>query len=337
LSRTYDRRDFLRLSGAVVAGMAGLSFLNGCATSPAPGSKPAEKVRLISWSQPRAEQANIFAAQHLGFFKEEGLECEYVPGQGSGDALKQLLAGNGDMAFVGPEALYFAAEQGSDALGVYNIYPQNLFVFISHKESGITQPADLKGKRVGVLSLASGTRYNLMTVLHMNGMKESDVTVVPIGFTAAPLMQKQVDVWVNTESVLWLTQQQGLGPVNVMRVKDHFNLPTDVLVVRREMAEKRPTVVSGMLRAIKRGTELMINQPDKAAELGVTHGLDLKDKAQAKKVIEIFAAASQSKGGLGWFDMEVLRKGAETYHATGLIKKAIDVDQLFTNRFVKEL
>src|SRR5919199_633316 len=73
----------------------------------------------------------LFAAQDLGYFREQGIDFEYLPGQGSGDALKQVLAGNGDVGFVGPEALYFAADQGGDAVGIYNIYPQNVFAIYS--------------------------------------------------------------------------------------------------------------------------------------------------------------------------------------------------------------
>src|SRR3954471_13625688 len=93
--------------------------------APAPQRTP-ERLRFISWSQPRAEQANLFVAQDLGYFRDEGIEFEHVPGNGSGDALRQVLAGNGDVGFVGPEAIYFTVDQGGDAVGIYNTYPQSI-------------------------------------------------------------------------------------------------------------------------------------------------------------------------------------------------------------------
>src|SRR4051794_33467967 len=43
----------------------------GAASAPAKPSGSLDKVRLVSWSQPRAEQANFFAADDLGYFRDE--------------------------------------------------------------------------------------------------------------------------------------------------------------------------------------------------------------------------------------------------------------------------
>jgi ABC-type nitrate/sulfonate/bicarbonate transport system substrate-binding protein len=59
------------------------------------GAAEIEKVRMASWSPRLAEQANIYVSEQVGFFKEQGIELEWIPGQGSGDALKNMIAGNG--------------------------------------------------------------------------------------------------------------------------------------------------------------------------------------------------------------------------------------------------
>src|SRR3954454_13306161 len=167
----------------------------GAGAAPAKPAGSLDKVRLVSWSQPRAEQANFFAADDLGYFRDEGIAYEYVPGQGSGDAVKQILAGNADIAFAGPEGIYFTAEQGGAVSAVYNLYPQNIFVMAAKRSQNIQTPADLKGKTIGVISLASGGRYNVLTVLAANGMKEADVTLVATGTSPAPFLEGKVDVW----------------------------------------------------------------------------------------------------------------------------------------------
>ena len=45
---------------------------------------------------------------------------------------------------------------------------------VALKGSGITKPADLKGRKIGVYSLASGTRQALQVLLHTAGLAESD-------------------------------------------------------------------------------------------------------------------------------------------------------------------
>src|SRR5437764_1580285 len=135
-TRLVTRRRLV-VGGALGLGAAMLGAACARPAAPLPtgegagGVRAPERLRFVSWSQPRAEQANLFVAQDLGYYRDQGIEFEYVPGNGSGDALKQLLAGNADVGFVGPEAIYFTVDQGGDAVGIYNIYPQSIFTIIS--------------------------------------------------------------------------------------------------------------------------------------------------------------------------------------------------------------
>ena len=73
------------------------------------------------------------------------------------------------------------------------------------------KPADLKGKRIGVYSLSSGTRQNLQVLLHQAGLTEADVTVVVTGLlNFAPLMQGQVDATAATDTGLLVGRRRGL-------------------------------------------------------------------------------------------------------------------------------
>src|SRR3977135_3627820 len=136
-----SRRQILAAAGLAPPGLTSLA---------APwirksGAAEIEKVRMAAWSPRLAEQANIYVSEHNGFFKEQGIELEWIPGQGSGDALKNMIAGNGDIAFVGPEAIYLAADKGSKLKAVYDIYPTNVFNVFALKSKQSITPQDLKG------------------------------------------------------------------------------------------------------------------------------------------------------------------------------------------------
>jgi len=302
-------------------------------------SEPAT-VRMISWSTPRADQANIWAAQDLGYFEDEQITFEYIPGQGSGDALKQLIAGNGDMAFAGPEGVFQAVDQGADVVAVYNTYPQNAFVLVAKADSGIEEVADLKGKSIGVLSMASGGRYNTTTLLEANGLTEADVTLVATGPAPTAFLEGQVDAFMTLGSSVGALASA--GELVTFPVSDYANLPTDVFVVTREAFEdpaKKDAIVR-TLRAIRKGTQLMIDDPEQAAAIGAKNGLDITDPAAALPAVEAFAEYSQSSGteanGLGWFDIEEIQSGADLYVKAGIIKPT-EVDTYFTNELVEEL
>ncbi|MFB0898276.1 MAG: ABC transporter substrate-binding protein, partial [Polaromonas sp.] len=170
-----------------------------------------------------------------GFFKARGIELGYVPGAGGGDALRNLLSKQADIAFTDPGSFFAALDKGEKLRAIYDIYPQNVFNVVSLKSANISKPADLKGKRIGVYSLPSGTRQNLQVLLHQAGLSESDVTVVVTGLlNFAPLMQGQVDATAATDTGLLVGKQRGLGEVNVMEVKNHLNISSDFFVVREE-------------------------------------------------------------------------------------------------------
>lgn len=310
--------------------------------SAAPTAPTPARARFISWSTARVEQANIFIGQELGYYKDAALSFEYIAGQGSGDALKQLIAGNGDIAFSGPEGLFLAADEGADVVGVYNTYPRNIFVIISKKTAGILKPADLRGKKVGVFSLASGGRYNLITVLQANGMKESDVTLIASGAAPAPFLQGQIDAWVALTTTQASLEAQG-QQVNVINCGDYADVPTDLFAMNRKDFDdpaKKDAAIR-FLRAIRKGTELMIKDPAQAASISVKYALDVKEPAAAQPIIKEFARASQSpatdRNGLGYFDVDAIQKTADLYWKSGLIKKQLDVKKYFTNELIGKL
>ena len=222
----------------------------------------ATPIRMACWSQPISEQTNVFTAQEFGWFREAEMEFTFVPGAGGGAAVKHVLAGNAHIAFANLEPLFFAADSGEKLKAVYNIYPQNVFNIVSPISKNITKPQDLKGKRIGVYSLESGTRHNLRIILRAVGLDEKDIEVVPTGvLNFGPLMQGQVDATAATDTGLWAVQQQGLGDVHIIWARDYLNTPTDAFIVSEEFYTTRREPLVAFLKAYKRGSQWMLDHP----------------------------------------------------------------------------
>ena len=302
----------------------------------------ATPIRMACWSQPISEQTNVFAAQEFGWFREAELEFTFVPGAGGGAAVKHVLAGNADIAFANLEPLFFAADSGEKLKAVYNIYPQNVFNVVSPISKNITKPQDLKGKRLGVYSLESGTRHNLRIILRAVGLDEKDVEVVPTGvLNFGPLMQGQVDATAATDTGLWTAQQQGLGDVHIIWARDYLNTPTDAFIVSEEFYTTRREPLAAFLKAYKRGTQWMLDHPDEAAQLAVKHAIDGKDSQRNLALIKLRNAVTVDEHtrqhGLGWFDIALLEKVERTFRELGLTKNTLEIQRLFTNEFVQAL
>ena len=289
-----------------------------------------DKVVIASWGKPITEITNLLVEEDKGFFKSKGIEMAIIPGAGGADAIRNLLSGQADVAFTDPASFFTAIDKGEKLRAIYDIYPQNIFNLVSLKSRNITKPSDLKGKRIGVYSLASGTRQNLQILLHQAGLTEADVTIVVTGLlNFLPLMQGQVDATAATDTGLLVGKQKGLGDVNVMEVKNYVNISSDFFVVREETYQQKKDVLKRFLQAYQDSAEWMMRSPQEAAKLAVKFALDGQNETANLEVIKLRNATSVSpvtqQKGLGAFDMGVIQKGANAYKAFGLIQRDIKV------------
>lgn len=308
-----------------------------CVVTPASGwAQPApklDKVVVAGWSKPITEITNLLVEDDKGFFKARGIELGYVPGAGGGDALRNLLSGQADVAFTDPGSFFTALDKGEKLRAIYDIYPQNVFNVVSLKSQNILKPADLKGKRIGVYSLASATRINLQVLLHQAGLTEADVTVVVTGLlNFAPLMQGQVDATAATDTGLLVGRQKGLGGVNVMEIKNHLNISSDFFVVREDTYQQKKDVLKRFLHAYQDSAKWMIQSPEEAAKLAVKVAIDGQNASMNLDIIrlrnESSVSATTDKRGLGAFDMASLQKGANAYKAFGVIQRDLQVSDV---------
>ncbi|MGH8816511.1 MAG: ABC transporter substrate-binding protein [Achromobacter pestifer] len=291
------------------------------------------KVTLAGWSKPISEITNLLVEPDKGFFKAQGVELVYLPGAGGGDAIRNILSGQADVAFTDPGSFFMALDKGEKLRAIYDIYPQNVFNVVSLKSANITRPADLKGKRIGVYSLASGTRQNLLVMLHQAGLTEADVEIVVTGvLNFAPLLQGQVDATAATDTGLLVGQRRGLGEVNVMQVRDHINVSSDLFVVREAVHQQKQPLLRAFLKAYRDSAAWMIAEPEEAATLAGKRAIDGTDRAINLEVIRLRNAASIAPAApgaatrpLGTFDLDLLQKAADAYRELGLIQNPIDV------------
>lgn len=289
-----------------------------------------EKITMASWGGPISEVTNLLVEPDKGFFRARGIELVYMPGTGGGDAVRNLLSGQADVAFTDPGSFYAALDKGEKLRAIYDIYPQNVFNVVSLKSTNIRKPADLKGKRIGVYSLSSGTLANLQLLLNQAGLSTRDVTIVVTGLlNFAPLMQGQVDATAATDTGLLVARARGVGDVNVIEVRDSLNLSSDLFVVREETYQKRKDVLKRFLAAYRDSAQWMMDHPEEAARLAVKRAINGQNEAVNLEVVKLRNATSVSpltqKNGLGAIDVEMLQKGAVAWKQIGLIERDLDM------------
>ena len=287
---------------------------------------------VAGWSKPITEVTSLLVDEDKGFYRAQGLALTYLPGAGGGDAVRNLLSGQADVAFTDPGSLFAALDKGERLRAIYDIYPQNVFNVVSLRKSDIRKPADLKGKKIGVYSLASGTRQALQVLLHQAGLTEADVTVVVTGLlNFAPLLQGQVDATAATDTGLAIGRRRGLGEVDVMEVGQFLNVSSDLFVVREDTYQRRKDVLRRFLRAYRDAAAWMIAEPAEAAQLAVKRAIDGSDPQLNLELIKLRNASSVSAltrdNGLGALDLASLQKAADVYRQLGLVQRQLDMSQ----------
>jgi len=297
--------------------------------SRAQGAAP-DRITVAGWSKAITEVMPLLVEEDKGFYKAHGIELAYVPGAGGGDAIRNILSGQADVAFTDPGSFFAALDKGEKLRAIYDIYPQNVFNVVSLAKSNITKPADLKGKKIGVYSLSSGTRQNLLVLLHQAGLKESDVQIVVTGLlNFAPLLQGQVDATAATDTGLVIGRRKGLGDVNVIEVAKYLNVSSDMYVVREEVFRTKKPALKRFLQAYRDAAAWMIAKPEEAAQLAAKRAIDGTDPSINLEVIKLRNASSVSdmtrKSGLCAMDLAALQKAADAYQKLGLIEHPIKV------------
>ena len=109
----------------------------------------ADKVTFVTDFGYNGRHAYYFVGLEKGYYAKQNLDVQIVRGQGSADAVKQVAAGTAQIGFADAGAVILG--RGNDQIPVklvaivYAKPPHAIYVL---KESGITKPKDLEGKKV---------------------------------------------------------------------------------------------------------------------------------------------------------------------------------------------
>ncbi|WP_163133097.1 ABC transporter substrate-binding protein [Agarivorans sp. Alg241-V36] len=173
-----------------------ISFASGAALLAASfGTSAAEKLTLqLKWVT-QAQFAGYYVALNKGFYQDQGIDLTIKPG-GPDIAPAQVLAGGGADVVVDwlPSALA-TREKGLPLVNIGQIYGKSGMMLTCLKSSGISSPADFKGKTLGVWFF--GNEYPFLSWMSKLGYAttggEDGVTVLKQGFNVDPIFQGQAD------------------------------------------------------------------------------------------------------------------------------------------------
>jgi NitT/TauT family transport system substrate-binding protein len=280
----------------------------------------------------------IQLAKGKGYFEANGLDVRFAVGRGGVDVATQVGAGNAPLGGIVADGPIVVRQNGVPIKVVAVFGGKGFMQLVVRDDSGITKPADLKGKTITVMSYQDTTYYALLGLLASVGLSKDDVDIQSAGPTG---------VWESVatgKSVGMAGVPDWIPPVEAAGVKVKI-LPSDQFFPHMAQGigasdktiKENPELIRKFVTAALHGMKDIMDDPDKAADDFVKFVPEWKGKEAAVKAAFKYYAQLVYPGQkqLGEVSVERLTQLQDFYLAKGIIKKKSPVDELYTNAFLK--
>ena len=139
------------------------------------------KVSLALDWYPNSNHAGIFYAKDLGLFSSANLEVEvYTPSDPS-TILQTVGAGRDQFGISYQPDLLLARNEGVPVVAVSSIVRSPLNSIMTLGSSGISSPAELKGRTIGYPGIPLNIGI-LESILDGQGLTMNDIELIDVGF-----------------------------------------------------------------------------------------------------------------------------------------------------------
>lgn len=221
---------------------------------------------------PKEEVAMYAVAQELGYFKDEQLTVKTINTDGSIAAVQAVGQGQADVTAADTGSILAAVSKNVPVTTVGGLVQNWPWQIATKPGSPLTSPADFKGKKIGVISLASGSAPFARAFVKAGGLDpEKDVQLLPVGVgaqAAAALTGGDVDALALYSQAYTVIENSGtqLAYIDNPDVFTGIRSLSFAVTSKRLQAEKG--VYERFLRAAYKAMLFSAQNPEAAMKIG---------------------------------------------------------------------
>jgi len=257
-------RTWLPLLAVLALLFAACSSTPAASSGPAGGADPALAELRVDWA---TYSPPSLVLKKMGWVEEafKGTTITWIYSGGSSNALNFLQANAVDFGSTAGSAALLSRANGNPIRTVYIYEQPEWTALVVGKDSSITDPKQLKGKKVAAQK-GTDPYFFILRTLAANGMSQADIEFVnlPHGDGRTALERGQVDAWAGLDPHMAASELQANSKL-IYRNAD-FNT-YGFLNGREEFITKYPQTTQKLIELYERAKKWIIDNPADAAEV----------------------------------------------------------------------
>lgn len=341
----------------LLAGLAALLLLAGCGRTPADGAAPAaapaappQKVRFLLNSGFSGANAWFLLAEQRGYFRDEGIEIEFVPGRGAFTAAGRMVEEGFDAGYGDIQAAYEQAAKapGQAPVGVYMVMDRSPSVIILPAASPVKTAEQLAG--LTITGHATDVALNTFEqYASRTGLDPASVRIVAndgnwkvlIGLLDAHASDALFGYLSTSSAAIRTAGGDVAARLRFLKFRDAVpELYGSALMLSPQLLRERPDVARGLVNAVNRGVMDALCAPEAAIDALVGHdpaqnaGVEL---GRLLDTVDDMGGRALVAQGVGDIDRARMLAGLKLTAATRRLPREPSVEEVFDRSLLPPL
>jgi len=292
--------------------------------SPSQESFAADKVTvLLDWFV-NPDHGPLYVALEKGYFKEQGLDVNFIAPSNPNDPPKLVAAKKADIAVSYQHQHSLQVDQGLPLVRIATLVATPLNALVVLAESDIKSISDLKGKTIGY-SIGGFETVLLKVMLARNGLTLKDVRLVNVNFSLSPsLFSKKTDAVIGAFRNFELNQMDIEGkPGRAFFVEEHGIPPYDELILVAHRDRIKEAMFRKFVDALEGAVQFLVNHPEESWKAFINGRKDVNDELNRRAWRDTLPRFALRPGAL---DRARYLRFARFLKEQGMIKKIPALD-----------